>query len=208
MTNSEKFWDKLAKRYSKSAIKDEAGYKKTLDETKKFLGKDLTVLEIGCGTGTTALMLAGSVKEILATDISSNMIAIAEEKAQEQSVQNVNFAQATLFDEQLKKESFDVIMAFNLVHLLDDTKSAMKRVNELLRTEGFFISKTACLSEKSRFWPIAAFVVSKLFRIGNIRCFSNEELEELITHGGFEIIHSHEYFPKPPRLFVVAKKVG
>ena len=82
MNKSEKFWDKIAKKYSKSDIKDKEGYNKTLDDTRKFLKKEAVVLEIGCGTGTTALKLAGSVNDMTATDISSNMIAIAKEKAE------------------------------------------------------------------------------------------------------------------------------
>jgi len=206
MNKSEKFWDKTAKKYSKSNIKDKEGYNKTLDDTRKFLKREAAVLEIGCGTGTTALKLAGSVNEMTATDISSNMIAIAKEKAEEQKVQNVNFAQSTLFDEKLKMESFDVILAYNLIHLLEDTDQVMKRINELLKPGGVFISKTSCLSEKSRLWPILALVMGKVLRIPHIKCFTIAALEEAMTHQGFEIIETHVYFPKPPRLFAVARK--
>lgn len=206
MNKSEKFWDKMANKYSKSKIKDEEGYEKTLDDTKKFLKRESAVLEIGCGTGTTAFKLAECVDEMTATDISSNMISIAKERAEEQKVQNINFAQTTLFDEKLKKESFDVILAFNLIHLLEDTQAVMKRINELLRPGGFFISKTACLSEKSKLWPILAFVMGKVMRVGRIQCFTIAELEEAMIREGFEIIETHVYFPKPPRLFAVAKK--
>ncbi len=208
MHKSEIFWDKIAKRYSKSKIKNMEGYNKTLDDTRNFLTREAAVLEIGCGTGTTALNLADSVNEMTATDISSNMIAIAKEKAEEQKVQNVTFAQSTLFDEKLEKESFDVILAFNLIHLLDDTQVVMKRINELLLPGGLFISKTPCLSEKSRLWPILAFVVGKVVRVGHIHCFTISELKEIISKEGFDIIDTHIYFPKPPRLFMVAKKVG
>ncbi len=196
----------MANKYSKSKIKDEEGYEKTLDDTKKFLKRESAVLEIGCGTGTTAFKLAECVDEMTATDISSNMISIAKERAEEQKVQNINFAQTTLFDEKLKKESFDVILAFNLIHLLEDTQAVMKRINELLRPGGFFISKTACLSEKSKLWPILAFVMGKVMRVGRIQCFTIAELEEAMIREGFEIIETHVYFPKPPRLFAVAKK--
>ncbi len=206
MNRSENFWDKIARKYSKSDVKDKEGYSKTLGETRKFLKKEAVVLEIGCGTGTTALKLAGSVNDMTATDISSNMIAIAKEKAEEQNIQNVNFAQSTLFDEKLKKKSFDVILAFNLIHLLEDTESAMKRINELLRPGGLFVSKTHCMGEKGRLWPILAFVMGKVMGISGIKCFTIAELKEFMTNEGFELIDSQIYFSKPPRLFVVARK--
>jgi 2-polyprenyl-3-methyl-5-hydroxy-6-metoxy-1,4-benzoquinol methylase len=207
MNRSEKFWDKIARKYSKEKIKDEEGYEKTLDDTRKYLTKEACVLEVGCGTGTTALKFSGSVNAMTATDISANMIAIAEERAQEQKVQNVKFEQSTLFDEKLVKGSFDVILAFNFVHLLEDTPGVMKRINELLKPGGIFISKTACLSEKSWFWPAFACVVGKVMRVGAIQCFTVEQYKDFITSEGFEIVDTHLYFPKPPRLFAVARKV-
>jgi len=206
MNKAEKFWDKTARKYSKEKVKDEEGYQKTLDDTRKYLGPEKVVLEIGCGTGTTALKLADCVKELTATDISANMIEIANEKASEQRIENVRFAKSTLFDETLEKESFDVILAYNLIHLLEDTGKVMKRINELLKPGGFFISKTVCASEKSKLWPIIAVVMCKLMRVGKMQCFNVEEFEAAVTKEGFEIIETHTYFPKPPRIFIVAKK--
>jgi len=203
MNKSEKFWDKYAKKYSKSDVKDKEGYKKTLEDTRRFLKREASVLEIGCGTGTTALILADSVNKMTATDISSNMITIAKEKAEKQKIKNVNFVQSTLFDENLKNKSFDVIIAFNIIHLLEDTKAAIKRISELLRPGGLFISKTPCLKE-SKLMPMLVFIISKVIRIGHVKSFTIAELKELITNEGFEIIDTHIY--KPPRLFAVARK--
>ena len=64
---------------------------KTLNDTRKYLNSEASVLEIGCGTGTTALKLAGNVHSMTATDISSSMIAIAQEKAKEQKKEKCSF---------------------------------------------------------------------------------------------------------------------
>ena len=203
MSKAEKFWDLFARRYSKSDIKDKKSYKKTLDDTKRYLKRKAAVLEIGCGTGTTALILAGSVNKLTATDISKNMIAIGKEKAKKQKITNVNFVQSTLFDKKLKKRSFDVILAFNLIHLLEDTEAVIKRINELLRPNGLFISKTPCLGE-SRIMPILGFFIRMI--IGPIICFTITEFKKVMTNEGFKIIDTHIYPEKPPRIFVVARK--
>ena len=75
-----RFWDRTSRKYATGAIADQAGYERTLDRTRALLGSNDRVLELGCGTGTTALRLAGDVQEYLATDISAGMIAIANEK--------------------------------------------------------------------------------------------------------------------------------
>lgn len=206
MEKSERFWDRTARRYARQPVKDEEGYRKTLEDTRKYLGPEKTVLEIGCGTGTTALILAGDVGEFTATDISSKMIAIANEKRKSQNADNVHFLKATLFDDVLKREAFDVILAYNVIHLLEDTEQAMARIHALLKPGGIFISKTACLREQSRLWPMLAAVVGRLLRIGPIRSFSIADYEEAMTTQGFEIVETYTYFPKPPRLFAVAKK--
>lgn len=162
MSRAEKFWDKTANSYEKQAIKNKKAYNETLENTKKHLNINDIVFEFGCGTGTIALELADRVQEIYATDISSKMIEIAKRKAEESKIKNVKFARSTIFDETIKKESFDVILAFNVLHLLEDPHKVMQRINELLKTGGLFISGTVCLAEKNKFWSIVAFILGKL----------------------------------------------
>jgi ubiquinone/menaquinone biosynthesis C-methylase UbiE len=97
MPNAAKFWDKVANKYAATPIKDVQAYERTMDRTRTYLSKKDSVLEVGCGTGSTALLLAGSVNRITASDISSNMIDIARGKAKDQRVANVRFIQSDLF---------------------------------------------------------------------------------------------------------------
>ncbi|MBB5050595.1 cyclopropane fatty-acyl-phospholipid synthase-like methyltransferase [Afipia massiliensis] len=60
-----RFWDRSSRKYAVSAIADQAGYERTLDRTRALLGPNDRVLELGCGTGTTALRLADMFKAIL-----------------------------------------------------------------------------------------------------------------------------------------------
>jgi 2-polyprenyl-3-methyl-5-hydroxy-6-metoxy-1,4-benzoquinol methylase len=204
--DSATFWDKRADRYSKSPVKDQESYERTLDCTRKHLSASDEVLEIGCGTGTTALLLAPSVKQITASDISSRMIEIATEKAAARGVENVRFAHATLSDEALEKGSFDVVMAFNFLHLLEDIPGAVGRLNALLRPDGLFISKTVCLAEQSRLWSALVAFMKPLGFAPYVRCLKVAELEDIITGAGFEILETGSYPPSPPSRFVVARK--
>ena len=61
--------------------------------------------------------------------------------------------------------------------------------------------------EKSRLWPILARAMCQVMRVGHIQIFTMAELEESITQEGFEIVESHAYLSKPPRIFFVARKV-
>jgi 2-polyprenyl-3-methyl-5-hydroxy-6-metoxy-1,4-benzoquinol methylase len=206
MADSAEFWDKAADKYSKKPVKDMENYRKTLDCTRRYLSTSDEVLEVGCGTGTTALLLAPSVKQLTATDISSRMIEIAKEEAVAQEVENVRFDRATLFDERLEKGSFDVIMGFNFLHLLEDISGAVRRIDELLKPGGLFISKTVCLGEQSRIWSALLAVMKALRFAPYVRCLKVAELEDIIASTGFEIIEIGFYPPSPPSRYIVARR--
>jgi ubiquinone/menaquinone biosynthesis C-methylase UbiE len=206
MGESAGFWDKRADKYAKQPIKDMENYEKTLDCARKHLSPSDNVLEVGCGTGTTALLLARSVKQILASDISSGMIGIAREKAVTQKVENVRFERATLFDEDLEQGSFDVVMGFNFLHLLEDLPGTVQRIHELLKPGGLFISKTVCLAEQSRLWSLLLAVMKPLGFAPYVKCLKVAELEDIVTSADFEIIETGFYPPSPPSRFIVARK--
>ena len=90
-----RFWDRTSRKYAMTTIADTAGYERTLDRTHSLFGSSDRVLELGCGTGTTALRLAANVQSYLATDISTGMIAIAEGKRIADPIPALTFRAAT-----------------------------------------------------------------------------------------------------------------
>jgi len=81
LDQSAKFWNRIADRYSRQRVADEESYLKKLKKTQEYFRPHMEVLEIGCGTGSTAIAHAPFVKHIEAIDISSRMIEIARGKA-------------------------------------------------------------------------------------------------------------------------------
>src|SRR6188768_2480172 len=95
LATSSRFWDRRAASYAKKPVPDEDAYARTLERVRAYLSPSASVLELGCGTGTTALALAPSARDILATDYSAEMIGIATAKAGAAGVTNVRFRQST-----------------------------------------------------------------------------------------------------------------
>ena len=125
MKQTATFWDRIAERYSKRPISDEASYRRKLEITQSHLRPDMQVLEFGCGTGGTALIHAAYVEHIRVIDISSRMIEIARVKAVTQNVSNVSFEHLTLEDLGVEEGSFDAILGMSILHLLDDWQGAI-----------------------------------------------------------------------------------
>ena len=207
MPNSAKFWDKTAEKYSKSPIKNMDAYNQTMDRAKAHLSNEDSVLEIGCGTGSTALLLADSVKHITASDISANMIEIAQSKANDQGIKNTSFVQADVFSDTLAPGSFDVITAFNVLHLVEDFPAVVRRINALLKPGGLLISKTPCLAAQTRLWSIPLYILGKLRVVPCVNCLQFDKLEVTISGGGFQLTEVGQYPASSMSRFLVATKV-
>ena len=184
---------------------------KTLETSKKFLRRSDDILDYGCATGTKALEIAGNVHNIQGIDISSKMIEIAKMRANERNIENVDFAQTTIFDERYKRESFDVVLAFNILHLLEDNEQVIRRINELLKPSGLFISVTTCLREKMTLITKLQFslplFLTQTGLISPLKRFRFPELKDLITNGNFQIIETEKLFHGMSFYFIAAKKI-
>ncbi|MCR9136761.1 MAG: class I SAM-dependent methyltransferase [Alphaproteobacteria bacterium] len=210
MQDSATFWDKAADKYAKSPIADEAAYAYTLERTRTYLSAGDNILEVGCGTGSTALLLAGDVGRITASDISSNMISIATEKAKSEGIQNVTFVTAALSDDTLDNGPYDAVLAHNLIHLLDDVPAALRGIHGLLKSDGVFISKTVCLPKSGapfKFRLLKAIVplMQWVGKAPYVNFMDTSELESLVTKAGFKIVETGTY--PPPSRYIVARKI-
>ncbi|MFC1913483.1 class I SAM-dependent methyltransferase [Chloroflexota bacterium] len=210
MNKSEKFWDKQAEDYAKEQQSIQLTDNKDFVNTLKYLNINDMVLDYACGTGIVSNAVANKVREIHAIDISSRMIEVAKRKASERNIENINYAQATIFDERYRKESFNVILAFRILHMLEDTQAVMHRINELLKPGGVFISVTTCMGEKKwAFLSILMFLASKMRIVPqHINMFKLSDLEGLLTMENFQIVECERLEDSVPHYFIVAKKLS
>jgi ubiquinone/menaquinone biosynthesis C-methylase UbiE len=147
MDQSARFWDKIAERYSKRPIADEAAYQKKLKVTREYFRPDMEVLEFGCGTGSTAITHAPYVKHIQAIDISSKMVEIAQGKADAKNVKNVTFEQSTIEEFSVSDQTLDAVLGLSILHLLDNKEEIIARVHKMLKPGGIFVTSTACIGD-------------------------------------------------------------
>ena len=209
MTQASKFWDKHAVKYAASPIKDKAAYEYTLERTRSYLKPADQALEIGSGTGSTALLLAGDVARFTGTDISPEMTRIAREKAEGEGGGNLQFQVRTAMQAAEDAAGMDVVMGFNIFHLTENLEGILKTISGNLKPGALFITKTPCLGEPSiglmRFAFAALVPVLRLVGMAPfVRRLSFQELEAMITSAGFQIIETGSH-PKMSR-YIVARR--
>ena len=202
----EKFWDMISSKYAASPIQDKLAYEAKIHKIKIYLKPDNVVLDIGCATGTQCGDIADNVKHVTGIDISGKLISIAEQRKAHRKIENIEFLKTSLFDERFQKGSFDVVMAFYVLHFFEDIDAVFKRIHELLVPGGFFISETACLGDGN-------FIVGKLLRLVGIFGFmpkinllTTRQLEQALEKAGFSIVEKKKFSGSNSEYTFIAKK--
>ncbi|WP_137701665.1 class I SAM-dependent methyltransferase [Marimonas lutisalis] len=208
MSNAE-FWNGMAERYARRPVQDEETYAHTLSRVRAHLGPRDHVLEVGAGTGTTALKLADAAERILATDYSQAMMQIARRKVADQGIGNVEFAVSPA---DLPPEgAFDAVMSFNMLHLVADPAATVAALAARLRPGGLFISKTPCLAGAEAGWKVRALlmllpVLQWIGKAPLVSRFDVATLEAAFEGAGLEIIEAGNHSDAPPSRFIVARR--
>lgn len=199
------FWDRIAPRYAKSPISNPDAYEATLARVRTYLGPNSRVLELGCGTGTTALKLYENTASYEATDISGGMIGIAQNKLDGMNGPLPRFRVAGVAAEDYLGRDYNTVLAFNLLHLLPELETRLETIHRLLPEDGLFISKTPALAEKWYYKPMIGLM--RLFRKAPyVRTLGIDEMDQMIEAAGFRIIETALFGDTPGGRFVVARK--
>lgn len=190
-----RFWDRIAARYSRKAVPDAAAYETKLAKTNGYLSPDDHVLEIGCGTGTTALHHAPHVRHILATDISQKMIDIARAKAGAAGIDNVQFEVSSVDDLNVARRQYEVILAHSILHLVADVPRTLRQLQRLLKPGGVLISSTQCIGDSAAWLGWVAPLGRALQVLPRVNVFREAEFLQWIGDAGFDI--EEVWQPKP-----------
>jgi ubiquinone/menaquinone biosynthesis C-methylase UbiE len=166
--------------------KDESDQNKTY---YSFLLKQLplhceTSLEIGCGTGAFSRLLAARSDQVLAIDLSPNMIRIAKDHSQQHP--NIVFQTADAMNVEFRSQSFDCIVSIATLHhipmepMLEKMRSALKIggiliIHDLFESEGLFDAAASALA-------IPTNIAIRLLRSGRLRA-RREVREAWAEHG-------------------------
>ncbi|MEM7612322.1 MAG: class I SAM-dependent methyltransferase [Pseudomonadota bacterium] len=182
-----RFWDRIAPRYSRKPVPDAAVYEQKLERTERYLNADQVVLEVGCGTGTTAIHHASSVRHVHATDLSTGMIQIAQEKADAAGVQNITFEVSSISELDTKPDQYDVILAHSILHLVSDVPRTLRQFRQMLKPGGVLIASTPCLADIAGWLRWIAPVGNALGLLPALNFFSKDQYFKWMEQAGFSV---------------------
>lgn len=209
MSSAQAFWNKYAPKYADAQISNMDSYDYTTERTRSYLAQDHHVLEIGAGTGRTALALAPNVGEMVVTDFSDAMLDVGRAEAEAADLHNLRFECRDAGD--MPEGPFDVILAHNILHLVEDLEQVLTEAHSKLKPGGLLISKTFVKPDRGLNLSIRVMmvVVPILQWIGKapfVNIPTLTELEGAHRWAGFEIVESAFYL-KDNRRYLVARKL-
>jgi len=206
MDPDRRFWERIARRYAASPIRDRATWEAKLARTRAHLAPEARVLELGCGTGGAALAHAPHVASVRATDVSAAMIAIGRQRAGEAGVSNVAFEIAPAADLDVAPSSLDAVLALNVLHLLPDWRETVARAARWLRPGGVLVTSTAVLADDL---PWLRAVLPPMRWVGlappTVLFLGAGALRAAHAEAGLEIVEDWKPVPRAA-LFLIARR--
>ncbi|HEX3019909.1 MAG TPA: methyltransferase domain-containing protein [Chitinispirillaceae bacterium] len=132
---------KLAEKYDEQHQKFR-NYEKEFNEMLDFLSlkntEDLSMIDLGCGTGATSIFAAKRFKKVYGVDVSDAMIKQAKSKLTGKEPLNIEFHNAGFLSYKHEDEPVDLLITKAAFHHLPDfwKQIALLRMNEMIKSGG------------------------------------------------------------------------
>ena len=140
-------WDRVAPLYDFfENTFNRAVYDGTGEAVARMIRPGDRVLECACGTGAISVAIAQVCARLVATDYSEGMLKQARKKLAKHL--NVTVEQADITDLRYADDSFDAVVAGNVIHLLPEPGDALKELKRVVRPGGTIIVPTYVIPKK------------------------------------------------------------
>lgn len=110
---------------------------KIIEKELAKLDKLKDLLELGCGNGKYTCLLAKAADNIIATDLSEEMLGVA--KAKLKDFTNVIVEQADCYKTRYDDEKFDTVFMANLIHVIMEPEKSILEARRILKSSGRLI---------------------------------------------------------------------
>ncbi len=177
------FWDKVSGVYDLfENIYNKSVYQSTGESVAKYIKNTDRVLECACGTGAISIFIAPVCKELIVSDYSVGMLKQAKKKLK--NYDNIDYRRVDITDIEAEDNSFDVVVAGNVIHLLPDPQRAMNELTRVCKDGGRLVIPTYINGDEGT----NKLAVKFLEKLGaSFKCqFDAESYEKFFEDMGYE----------------------
>lgn len=144
------FWDKIAGLYDSAEFLNGKVYGEMLLMVRRLVPKGARVLDTAAGTGELSIAASKRAASVHCTDISVEMMKTAQRKVHRLGIENITFEQRNIFDLSDKDDTYDVVMAGNVLHLLNNPHRAIKELYRVTKPGGLILLPTFITKGKAK----------------------------------------------------------
>ncbi|MBN2294576.1 MAG: methyltransferase domain-containing protein [Pirellulales bacterium] len=196
-------------RYSKSKnfIERYAVWTRMID---KYCSPDMSVLDVGCGSGIFSFYLAERTTSVTGIDASTEMLNICQEKKKQAGLNNVDFLECDIkYLRELLDEKVDLIICSSVLEYLDDLDASLKSLFSLMKNNGvLMISMPNKQSLYRMAEPIAYKIIGRPGYYKHVKHVCTlEEIESKLKACGLDILEK-QFYEQTPFLSKMLRKIG
>lgn len=193
----EKTFDTVAEGYDHPSL---SWFDKTADAINQVadIQPGESVLDIACGTGkvTTSLAKHQNNPTVTAVDLSAGMLKQAQQKAEQEQLNNIEFHQMA-FEDMAFGERFDVVVCSFGIFFVNEMEEALTQFAKQMKPDGRIILTTFAQGSFSPFTDAFMRLYGEFgFEIptpGWLRLCSNEHMNQLFSNAGLSKPQCQQY---------------
>jgi len=161
-----------------------------------YLNAEMSLVDVGCGSGELSLELAAEVKHLTGVDEDSAEIELARKAAEASSTRNADFTVGDAYALPLADNEADAVFAHSVLETLDRPAEALAEMRRVLKTRG--VVAVACVEYGGlilagpheplvrRFFDIR----ERLWQREGVTPYRGRELRGLLLTSGFERVRA------------------
>lgn len=177
------FWDKISDMYDAVEAINGSAYDEMTATVERLVPEGAKVLDCAAGTGQLSFAAAKKAESVLCTDISEKMLANARKKAASRGVQNIEFEARNLFHLDDPDETYDIVIAGNVLHLLTDPQAAVKELYRVTKKGGKLLLPTFTSINKTP-------MLIKLYKLAGFapeHDYTPQEYKDMLLETGYDV---------------------
>lgn len=144
------FWSTFARFYDVAEAPNGEVYREMTRQTRLLIPRGAKVLDCAAGTGALSIAAADRAESVLCTDTSGEMLSVARRKANRRRLFNITFERRNIFHLEDADNTYDVVIAGNVLHLLVEPENAVREMCRVAKPGGRVLLPTFVLKDKNQ----------------------------------------------------------